>query len=68
MPFGQEVRVGSAVRTELDGQGVCVLGQGLIADVHVAEVAVFEQVDRVEQVDVRVQAQGGDDLSRRQAE
>ena len=49
VPFGQEVRVGSAVRAELDGQGVRVLGQGLLADVHVAEVAVFEQVDRVEQ-------------------
>ena len=45
-----------------------VLLDGCLADLHVAEVAVFEQVDRVDQLAVRVQAEGGDDLPRRQAE
>ena len=48
--FGQEVRAGSTVRAELGGQRVRVLRDGLPADPQIGEVAVFQQVDRVEQL------------------
>jgi hypothetical protein len=47
---------------------VRVLRDGPITDVHIGEVSVFEEVDRVERLDLGVQAQRGDDLPRRQAE
>ena len=66
--FGKETMIGAGFGTELDGHGVRILlGRGL-ADPHVAEVAVFEQADRVSQLALRVQAQRRDDLARGQAE
>ena len=64
----QEIRFSAAVRAELDSQGVRVFRKGLLPDLKVGEVAVLQQVDRVEQLAGGVQAQRRDDLPGRQPE
>jgi len=68
MAFGQEVGVSAAVPAELGRQLVRVLRDGLPPDLQVGEVAVFQQVDRVEQCAPGVEAEHRHDLPGREAE
>jgi hypothetical protein len=60
--FRKKTMTGAGAHAEFDGQAVYVLLNRCLTGPHVSDVAVFEQVDSVDQLAAYLQADHGDDL------